>query len=190
MSGTLKRLFRKVVAGFRLDEELCRVSIKGDVAAIKSLVLLGADVNSKKYRPLYGAIVHNQIESVRALIEAGAHVNGVDRPLGLAALLGRTDIVRVLIAAGANKDRGDPLVTAISYGHTETVRAFIEAGARVGPIPDTLFEDLKDWGFTEIAKLLKAAADSEEKLGLDRIAPRASPYRWMIRPPNARKAPG
>jgi ankyrin repeat protein len=80
----------------------------------------------------------------RALIEAGADVNGVGdgssmgdpplTPITLAGWRGRLDCVRALIAAGAEVDNvldedDTTLSGAARGGHTQVVQCLLEAGA-------------------------------------------------------------
>lgn len=79
---------------------------------------------------------------VQALIEHGADVNrddGDDTPLQKAAYCGRSDLVRPLIAAGADPDLGrsiedgrrwmTPLVYAVMCDDVASAKALLEAGA-------------------------------------------------------------
>ena len=84
------------------------------VEAIKFLLLLGVDPNSKdKYggTALHGAAVGGRAAFVRALVDAGANINAKDdkgaTPLMRAAQEGRTDVVRVLIERGASVNEKD-----------------------------------------------------------------------------------
>src|SRR5258708_1824646 len=81
----------------------------GDVARIHELAASGADLNEpsgvNNGTPLVHAIHKNQPASVEALIEAGADVNresGRTTALIMAAGYGYADIVRALLAHGAN----------------------------------------------------------------------------------------
>jgi ankyrin repeat protein len=86
------------------------------------------------------AIKSNDIMIVKALIVAGADINGKDKfgesPLHIASVRGFTDIIPLLIAEGADVNAGDrrhltPLHAAAWGGHTETAALLIANGAKV-----------------------------------------------------------
>jgi beta-lactamase regulating signal transducer with metallopeptidase domain len=90
--------------------------------------------------PLFEAVRAGNLASVRELIALGADVNtvlpGDGSPLIEAARHGRADMVQALLAAGADPNlavRGDgaPLIQAALSGHLEIVRALVEHGANV-----------------------------------------------------------
>lgn len=77
---------------------------------------------------------------VELALRLGADPNLADRdgstPLYRASVSGRTDVVRMLLRAGANAnvesgagDEGLPLCAAACWGHTDTVRELLAAGA-------------------------------------------------------------
>jgi ankyrin repeat protein len=89
---------------------------------------------------LLEAIGHGDADSVRALLAAGATVDGrpsgvpPETPLGLASRLGDAEIVRALLAAGApvlDEASWPPLEIAAAQGHVEVARLLIEAGAPI-----------------------------------------------------------
>lgn len=123
----------------------------GDTTRIERLIREGADPNVQagvnNWTPLEHAIHKNQEGSVRVLLAHGADVNGRGgagvTPLIMAAGYGYTNIVKVLIQAGADPllksdDGRDALLAAMSgvpdidrftvgRCQTETVRAILEA---------------------------------------------------------------
>jgi uncharacterized protein len=101
------------------------------------------------------AVKVGDIGEVKRLIEAGAAVNeraptvgSLDNdyaPLGIATREGHTDLVRVLLDAGANPRRviglmkGTPLHEASYFGHADIVQARIEKHGRAAsqaPAPE------------------------------------------------------
>jgi len=119
-----------------------RAARAGQPEALAALLTAGADTNLKGDRDrtaLHEAIYGKANEPcIRMLIDAGAEVNAVhDRrstPLDLAAFLGKTEIVRILIESGADVDAGEytsPIRGAVVQKHTEIVRILLEAGADV-----------------------------------------------------------
>ncbi|MVN88233.1 hypothetical protein GO986_15910 [Deinococcus sp. HMF7620] len=102
---------------------------------------------------LMAAVKVGDLDEVERLIAAGGSVNGrapiVGRldddytPLGVAAREGHTDIVRVLLNAGADPRRvtglmrGTPVHEASYMGHADVIRALMEQRGQVGtPAPE------------------------------------------------------
>lgn len=114
--------------------------------------------------PLEAAVLKGDISTVKALLQAGATPNPsvwYQTPvLVTAARKGYVEIVRELIAAGANVNRGLdelPLHTAAEEGHLEVVRLLLEAGANVEGYEEDGWTALMDASFAghlQIVKLL------------------------------------
>ena len=142
---------------------------------------------------LLHAITNNDFRAVEELIKSGADVNasfeGLDgwTPLIQSAYQGNTEIVKVLVSAGADLDLADStggtaLMSACITGKSQTVMYLIFAGCDVNLTADDGLSALH-WAKTpEVAKLLlKNGADvnAKDNLGvtpLMRLAlePRAS----------------
>jgi outer membrane protein assembly factor BamB len=116
-------------------DELWAAARKGDAATVKRLLTAGVDVNAKTQ---YGATAlsfaadKGHVEVVRELIRAKADVNVKDSfynatPIVWALVRNRPDIVRELLAAGAEGADG-ALLTGARTGQADMVRAAIEAG--------------------------------------------------------------
>ena len=107
-----------------------------------------ADTNQVRALTLMAAVKAGDIGEVRRLIASGTSVNervpitgSLDddyTPLGIAAREGRTDIVRVLLDAGADARRviglfrGTPVHEASYFGYADVVRVFTKTGERAG----------------------------------------------------------
>ncbi len=125
---------------------------KLNLLKVRALIAAGADINAfgvRGLKPLTWAARHGDIPTAEVLIKAGADINGLapekhldsnylmaETPLIAAATQGNTDMVNMLIAAGANKDVQDwvgmtALARAITNGHRTTALALIAAGADV-----------------------------------------------------------
>ena len=89
---------------------------------------------------LTAAILGSRVARVASLLRRGAPVNGTDKngttPLYKAAVQGETEIVGMLLEAGADpnlesggEDEGTPLCAAASWGHAGIVRLLLQHGA-------------------------------------------------------------
>ena len=123
----------------------------GRTDAIAELVLAGAeaelhDCGPNGWTALLHAVHKNQLESVRALLAAGADPNGRGdnglTPLMLAAAQGEPEIVEELLKSGANPRLHGPLrwtalEQAVANGHPEVVDALLrkDPGLRLGNGP-------------------------------------------------------
>ena len=119
--------------------------IKGDLAAVRSLLRAGADVHAREpsyqYTALSEAAYKGHTAVVRELLRAGARVEDKDingcTALDQVFMEGYLDVVRVLLAAGAsvhtrNKKQQTPLYGAAEYGQAAVIRVLVHEGrARV-----------------------------------------------------------
>src|SRR5688572_3513060 len=107
--------------------------------AIKVLVRLGADVNSRnkdQETPLWIAVNLKEPDILELLLDLGAGIDA--RPTGMtvldwAAFDGKSEMVRVLLARGADINTphcgGYALGSAAIGGHADFVRVLLQAGA-------------------------------------------------------------
>jgi ankyrin repeat protein len=136
-------------------QQLLKAADQGDVARIKALLADGVDVNASASgeTALEHAAVNNKKAAVAALIHAGATAKGNPNLLGEAAKYADAEMVRMLIAAGAEinpKPRQDyaemtrrlhageqvklgrsALEEAANRGKHEILRVLLEHGADV-----------------------------------------------------------
>ncbi len=135
---------------------LLQASRNGDVEVIRLLLEAGADAtrwHPEGETPLMAAARTGIVEAAQLLLDAGAFVNAVDpfqeeSALMWAAAEGHTDMVKTLLAAGADpnlqahvtyieerKDADHPsggftaMMFAARNGHEQVVRALMEGGA-------------------------------------------------------------
>jgi ankyrin repeat protein len=123
---------------------------------------------------LMTAVRRNDVDAARALIAAGTDVDQLDAsgdaPLVMAAYLGHTDIVRLLLDAGADVTAVDPgmkataLHAAAYAGRTDAARLLIEHGIdidRQGPKNGyTALHDAIWQGHVDTARvIIEAGAD-------------------------------
>lgn len=121
--------------------QLAVAAEKGDIAAVKKLLIAGADINARgKYRQtaLHTAILNQHIKLAGVLIQGGASVEAVDEhgstALTTAVMAGDLSSTKRLIQAGADVDHRDksgitPLMWAVNYGHVSIVKVLLENGA-------------------------------------------------------------
>jgi len=115
----------------------------------------------KEDKGLISAVYAGSIERVTAAMAANADINArnVDgSALEIAACYGHADIVRCLLAAGANlhgnNDRA--LWYAAANGHAEIVRILLAAGANIHFDDNVALRDAARYGHTEIVGMLLA----------------------------------
>jgi len=126
-------------AGLPLADAVAR----GDLAAVRTLLARGADVNAAQVdgaTALHVAVDADRLDLADALLRAGAHASRADRygvtPIYLASVNGNTTMIRRLLDAGADPNSVDPtgetaLMTAARTGVADALRLLIERGARV-----------------------------------------------------------
>jgi ankyrin repeat protein len=119
---------------------------------------------------LYQACGDGDVGKARTALRCGANPNAhrflhQGGPLGLAAIGGHTDLVRLLVRAGAyvNQPYGTwhykpPLVWAAMDGHLETVRVLLDAGADIHAEScenETALKLAAEYNHPAVVKLLK-----------------------------------
>ena len=132
--------------GAKSDLRLAEASMRGDRAAVRSLLLQGTDVNVVNATlpdgttALHWAVRADDVETTELLIRARANVAAADRygvtPLFLASLNANADIVEKLIRAGADPNSANPdgetaLMTAARTGSVAAVKILLDHGATV-----------------------------------------------------------
>ena len=125
------------------DLRLVEAAKKADIAAVRTLLTQGLDVNARAgdgATALHWAAYRDQIELVRLLLGSGASVNATNdlgvTPLWVAATSRGTTTVEALLAAGANPNlvppTGEtPLMIASRMGNVEAIKVLIAHGANV-----------------------------------------------------------
>src|SRR5262245_2099635 len=147
-------------------------------AAAKALLAGGANPNAleiDRYDIVTIAAVANDLEMLKIALEGGASAKNITSrydgtALIAAAHIGHTEVVKMLIAAGAplnhvNNLGWTALMESIVLGngganHTATLKALVEAGADVN-IPDrqgtTPLQHARRRGYVEMARILENA---------------------------------
>ena len=118
-----------------IDETLglvCSGRIARDCGMQLPLIELLCDHGADANRAMLPALVHREFEAVRGLIGRGALVT-----LPIAAGLGDVEAFNRLLLAGTAEERHLALALAVQFGHAEIVRMLIDAGedpSRYNPV--------------------------------------------------------
>jgi ankyrin repeat protein len=141
--------------------------------------------------PLARACENASEAAVTRLLEAGANPNAAQTngltPLMTAARTGNLNVVKALLARGANVNaptvatHETALMWAVGEGHREIVRALVENGADVHPRAQQAFSPLMaaaDNGDIETAKILLAAGAQVNEIASDGTHP--LPYAIIV----------
>lgn len=141
------------------------------------LIDLLCDYGAEPDSVVHAAALHGEFESVRALIERGARID-----LPVAAALGRTEHARRLLADASRGDRHLALTLAADFGHVEIVRLLLDAGEdpnRYNPVGGhsytTPLHQAAGRGHEGVVRLL---VERGAKLDLKDILWRATPADW------------
>lgn len=104
------------------ESPLMLAALQGDLALVRKLIALDADVNKPGWAPLHYAATHGHLDVMRLLLEHHAYIDAESpngsTPLMMAAGYGTPEAVQLLLDAGA-----DPLLknqlglTAIDFAH-------------------------------------------------------------------------
>ncbi len=158
------------------NSELADAAMKGDKAAVRSLLQKKANVNAAQSdgtTALHWAVRLDDLETADLLIRSGANVSAATRagatPLELAAINGSAAMVEKLIKAGADvnahltKYEDTALMMAARTGRPDTIRLLLDNGAQIN--------SAETWGGT--TALMWAVSESHPdaaKLLIDRGA--------------------
>jgi hypothetical protein len=133
----------------------------------------GADPNSA----VQATALHAEIEAANALIGRGARID-----LPVAAALGRIEDARRLLAGASSENRHLALTLAADFGHVEIVRLLLDAGEdpnRYNPVGGhshtTPLHQAAGGGHDEVVRLL---VERGARLDLTDILWRATPADW------------
>jgi Ankyrin repeats (3 copies) len=133
----------------------------------------GADPNSA----VQAAALHGEFEAVNALIGRGAQID-----LPVAAALGRIADARRLLAGASGEERHLALTLAADFGHVEIVRLLLDAGEdpnRYNPVGGhshtTPLHQAAGRGHNDVVRLL---VERGARLDLKDILWRATPADW------------
>jgi ankyrin repeat protein len=123
--------------------EVADAAMKGDKAALKTLIQQKADVNATQVdgaTAVHWAVYRGDVEILDTLIAAAARVDVANRegvtPLHMASLFGNVSIIDKLVKAGANAKQKGPagetmLMLAARNGNPDAIKTLIAAGADI-----------------------------------------------------------
>jgi hypothetical protein len=147
----------------------CRIQ----VPLIDLLCDYGADPNSA----IHAAALHHELEAVHALLARGACMD-----LPVAAALGRTDDARQLLPSASPEHRHLALSLASDFGHVEIVRLLLDAGEdpnRYNPVGGhahtTPLHQAAGSGHDQVVRLL---VERGARLDMKDILWQATPADW------------
>jgi len=191
MNGGETKLVDAVLAAPIDAHELSKVfdEASGDFGAgvVKKLAAKGAawswrDEQGDQHVPLVEAIDRQDFAVVKAMIDAGAPVNGATEfgrsPLAAALQIGATDdavrLVRVLLDHGADANKRldtaeRPLTRAATNGDIRIVTLLLDHGARVNDglyadDDETALEAAETGGQSDIARVLRARGAKKRRV--------------------------
>ena len=163
----------RVVASSVKDRSLVNAVKRQSKSRIERLLDQEVDVNQTQgdgATALHWAAHHNDLDTARKLIKAGANVEAKNAlgvmPLWLACTNGNAEMIELLVDAGANVNEpletGEtPLMTASRTGSFNSVKVLLTAGAEVDAIEPIRKQTALMWALgeshTDIAKTLVAA---------------------------------
>lgn len=159
---------------------LMRASMRGSVEEVRELLSSGADANERDAQLGRTALMWASDGGVIQALLTRADVEATDSQLGRTALCcaaasGKTEAVRVLLAAGKahvearGNDGYTPLICASAGGHVDVVRILVGARADVGAQDEDGFNALQlasGYGHVGVVReLLRAGASTEARSG-------------------------
>ncbi len=170
-----------------LNDKLLDAVYKNDIAGVKEVLSLGADVNSadaENWTSLMNAAWYGYTDVGRLLIEHNADINAADK-YGQTALIhaceyGYTDIVRLLLEHGADTNAANEcgntsLMWACRNGHTDTVQLLIEHGADIslkdkdGKTALDILQKRHPYDYLKLVNKLKIKQKQKKLLGEDTL---------------------
>ncbi len=163
-----------------LNETLMLVStgsVPRECRAQLPLIDLLCDYGADPSSAVQAAALHGEFEAVNALIACGARID-----LPVAAALGRVEDARRLLAGASSEDRHLALSLAADFGYVEIVRLLLDAGEdpnRYNPVGGhshtTPLHQAAGGGHDEVVRLL---VERGARLDLKDILWRATPADW------------
>lgn len=142
-------------------------------------VLFATPASAQNQGPLLRkAVFANNLASIRALISSKSVVNAANddgvTPLMIAAALGNTDVIRLLVAAGANLEaqtkehKVTALIFAADFSKLDAVQALVTSGASTKATDDNGYSSIDYAAIPNTDDVPPAVTEVEAKLRSDR----------------------
>ncbi len=156
---------------------VCTGSVPRECRVQRPLIDLLCDHGADPNGAIQVAALHGEFEAVNALIKYGARID-----LPVAAALGRIEDARRLLPEADGEDRHQALTLASQFGHLEIVRLLIDAGEdpnRYNPVGGhshtTPLHQAAGAGHEEVVRLL---VERGARLDLKDLLWQATPVDW------------
>ncbi len=138
-------VLRYVLGGFFVSMLLASAVHAVSNSSIYTFLFKATSANSEAKRDtciLCSVVDRGDVAAIKEMLDSGVDPNGVSELQGFTALMGasfkgRGDIVKLLLAAGANPNaaagKGETaLIFAATHGHVDIVNMLVSAGADAG----------------------------------------------------------
>ncbi len=181
-AAALAVLLIAAVAGAASRSDVADAAMKGDTAALRTLIARKADVNTPQIdgaTALHWAVYRDDLESADLLIAAGAKIDAANRegftPLAMASMYGHAPMIEKLLKAGANAKQhlanGETMVMlAARSGNPQAIKVLAAAGVDVNAKENLRGTTALMWAAEQrhaaaVKMLLELGADHAAKSG-------------------------
>jgi len=183
LGGAVTLLFSlSAVVGAAAKSDVADAVMKGDTAALRTLLQTNADVNAPQIdgaTALHWAVYRDDLTAADLLIAAGANVAAANRegftPLALGSLYGSAPMIERLLKAGADAKRrlanGETmLMLAARNGNPQAIKLLAAAGADINAKENLRGTTALMWAAEQrhpaaVKMLLEVGADFSAKSG-------------------------
>jgi hypothetical protein len=156
---------------------VCTGSVARECRVQRPLIDLLCDRRANPNAAIQAAALHGELEAVRVLLGRGARID-----LPVAAALGRIEDASRLLPTAGGEDRHQALTLASQFGHVEIVRLLLDAGEdpnRYNPVGGhshtTPLHQAAGAGHEEVVRLF---VERDARLDLQDILWHATPADW------------
>lgn len=159
---------------------------KGHAAVARLLLDAGADIDLRDNygsSPLGLAISSKHNGIVELLLQKGARTKGDGRntpPLAIAAARNNLGAMDLLLAAKADPDEGQPLLTAAQFNNREAALKLVAAGAKIDVHDDYYRYPLHFAASTGSLDLARALLDAGADINLRDASNGYAPLHWAV----------
>lgn len=167
--GDVGKVRSLLAAGRGVDERdeygMTALSLTRSFEVARTLIEAGAAVDPRPpghTTPLQQAVVANDRDWVRHLLDRGANIDALDKFDRSVLSYCRPSMLKFLLDAGADVRLGEPVCNAARYGDIEMIATLLDAGAEIdgdGTTTPLLLAAGSDTGDAALAYLLERGAD-------------------------------